>query len=196
MPDVLNHFSEDPSITRFEPHVAATAVNPEPLVWAIDDEHADLYFFPRDCPRVTFYASPTTSAVDRERFLGASAARRVAAIEAAWLEPMDTIRLHRYYLPGDGFELRDATAGYWVSRRAVEPLRVEPMGDLAQALADANVELRILESLWPLYEEVVASTLGFSINRWHNAAPRPPAAVALAWGVRRAPSFSRGARAP
>jgi hypothetical protein len=180
MPDALNHFSEDGSIVRFDPHVAATAAISEPLVWAIDDDHADLYYFPRDCPRVTFCASPTTSREDRERFLGASDARRVAAIEGTWLEAMRATTLYRYILPGDSFELRDAKAGYWVSRRAVAPLRVEPVGDLVQALIDANVELRILKSLWPLYEHVVASTLGFSIIRWHNAAARPQVTVGLA----------------
>jgi hypothetical protein len=129
---------------------------------------------------VTFHASPATSAEDRERFMVASDARRVSAIEAAWLEPMRATTLYRYSLPRDGFELRDANAGYWVSRESAEPLGVEPVGDLIQALTDADVELRILKSLWPLYEQVVSSTLGFSIIRWHNAAPRPRAAAALA----------------
>ncbi|MCP3803024.1 hypothetical protein NLX83_27490 [Allokutzneria sp. A3M-2-11 16] len=30
------HFSEDPDISRFVPHVAATARQPEAYVWAVD----------------------------------------------------------------------------------------------------------------------------------------------------------------
>jgi hypothetical protein len=60
-----------------------------------------------------------------------------------------------------------------VARQAVEPVRVEPVGDLLAAHAAAGVELRIMPSLWTLYEAVIASTLQFSIIRWRNAAPRP-----------------------
>jgi hypothetical protein len=67
---------------------------------------------------------------------------------------------------------RDGTAGYWVARHAVDPIRVEPVGDLLTALADAGVEIRIVPSLWPLYEAVVSSSMGFSVIRWQNAAPR------------------------
>jgi hypothetical protein len=45
------HFSEDPSIARFVPHVAATAREPKPYVWAVDAEQAPSYWFPRQCPR-------------------------------------------------------------------------------------------------------------------------------------------------
>ena len=49
----LFHFSHDPSIERFTPHVPATNPSQSPSVWAIDAEHAPLYWFPRNCPRVT-----------------------------------------------------------------------------------------------------------------------------------------------
>ena len=177
MTEHLFHFSEDPSISRFVPHVAPTSDVEEPLVWAIDAEHADLYYFPRECPRVTFFVTKGTTAQDRERFFGLSTTRRIAAIEATWLERLRETRLYRYLVPGSAFELRDANAGYWVSRQAVEPIRIEPVGDLLRALADADVEVRILPSLWPLYEAVIASTLGFSIIRWRNAAPRSPGSI-------------------
>jgi hypothetical protein len=171
-PEVLFHFSEDPSITRFEPHVAATAATDEALVWGIDAGHQDLYFFPRDCPRVTLCALPTTSAADRERFLGFSTAHRVAAVEAGWLDRIRKTRLYRYRLASEDFELREPNAGYWVSRDSVTPVSVEPVGDLLSALANADVEIRIVPNLWPLYEAVVASSLGFSVIRWRNAAPK------------------------
>lgn len=174
MPVFLFHFSEDPAIDRFVPHVPVTAAVQEPLVWAIDAEHTDLYYFPRDCPRVTFHAAAETTREDRDRFLGLSTARRVSAVEGAWLDRLRETQLFRYVLRADGFEQADGTAGYWVRRSPVQPIRVEPVGDLLRALVDSNVELRIVASLWPLYEAVAASTLGFSMIRWHNAAPRRP----------------------
>src|SRR5262249_32791561 len=143
-PEILFHFSEDPLVTRFSPHVAATAATDDAFVWAIDAEHLDLYFFPRDCPRVTFHASPTTSAADRERCLGFTTARRVAAVEAGWLDRIRETRMYRYLLPAATFAVRDANAGYWVSRESVTPSAVEPVGDLLTALATADVEIRVL----------------------------------------------------
>ena len=69
-PHALWHVSEDPAITHFAPHRAKTAVTDELLVWAIDTRHQPLYWFPRDCPRATFWAAPHTSDRDAARFLG------------------------------------------------------------------------------------------------------------------------------
>jgi hypothetical protein len=52
------HFSEDPTIARFEPHRAATAQQPEPYVWAVDAARAPDYWFPRQCPRVLAWVAP------------------------------------------------------------------------------------------------------------------------------------------
>ena len=73
----LFHFSEEPTIQRFEPHVPQTQPEASPLVWAIDETHAPNYFFPRDCPRVCFWDGPRTTRADRERFLGPSNAATV-----------------------------------------------------------------------------------------------------------------------
>ena len=171
-PDRLYHFSEDALIRRFAPHVAATASLTEALVWAIDPTKSYLYLFPRDCPRVTFFAAPETSDADRRHFFEPDGAESVVAIESGWLDRVRETRLYRYEFATEGFVLQYETAGYWVRRDAVEPLTVEPVGDLLAALADEDVEIRITPSLWPLYEAVTASTLGFSIIRFRNAAPR------------------------
>jgi hypothetical protein len=168
----LYHFSEDLAICRFVPQVAATSPAKEPLVWAVDAVHAHIYYSPRDCPRVTFYRSDRASDEDLQRFFAMPTATRVVAIESRWLDAMRGTSLYRYEFPGDGFALNDAGAGYWVSRETVVPLSVEPVGDLLNALTDAGAELRIMPSLWPLYEAVIASTLDFSIIRWRNASSR------------------------
>jgi hypothetical protein len=165
---LLFHVSEEPGIEVFNPRRATPG--DEPLVWAIDAEHLRNYLAPRECPRVTYAAGPRTTAADRERFLGQSVG--VLAIETAWFERMRSCRLHCYHLPGDGFELADECAGYFVSRAPVKPVRVQLIDDPIAAVLNRGVELRVQPSLWPLRDAVVASTLAFSIIRWRNAAPR------------------------
>ena len=139
-------------------------------MWAIDAEHLRNYLVPRDCPRVTFYAGPRTTVVDRTRLLGPSTA--VVAIEAGWFERLQACRLFCYHFPIDTFECVDGTAGYFVSRVAVTPTRVETVDDAVAELQQRGVELRVLPSLWALRDSVVESTLEFSIIRWRNVAPR------------------------
>jgi len=85
-PGEVLHFSEDPTITLFAPHVAATAQQRDAFVWAVDAARAPDYWFPRQCPRALTWATSETTASDREAFLGASS--RVHAIEYGWLEAM------------------------------------------------------------------------------------------------------------
>jgi hypothetical protein len=162
------HVSEDGGIKTFEPRAAKPG--DEPLVWAIDDERLRNYLVPRDCPRVTYYAGPATSDGDRVRFLGPD--RAVMAIERSWLDRLRTSRLYCYHLPQETFHCADACAGYFVSRVRVTPARVEVIDDTLTALLDRGVELRIVSSLWPLRDAVVASTLQFSLIRMRNASPR------------------------
>ena len=169
---VLFHFSEDASIERFEPHVPRTRPELEPLVWAIDGEHAPLFWFPRECPRVTFWAGPETAPATIERFLRHTAARRVHAVESGWLDRLRRCRLYAYSLDAAPFERSDDADGYWVARTAVEPVAVEPVGDLLERHAEAGIELRVTPSLWPLADAVAASDLRFSMARMANAAPR------------------------
>lgn len=168
----LYHFSEDPDIRVFEPHPSPIA-HGEALVWAIDEWHAPMYYFPRDCPRACFWPGPNTTDDDRERWFGGIEAKMVIAVESAWLDRIRSTRLYRYTLPEDGFELHDATAGHWVSCSAVTPLGCEPVGDLLAALSEANVELRITPTLTDLWSRVLASTLEFSGTRLRNAQDWP-----------------------
>ena len=170
----LYHFSEEPDIRVFEPRFSPIANGD--YVWAIDEWHAPMYYFPRDCPRACFWPGPTTTAEDHERWFGGVEARMVIAVESGWLDRIRSAQLFRYALPEDGFERHDATAGHWVSRTAVAPLSVEPVGDLLAALVDAGVELRITPTLTGLWSRVIASTLEFSGTRLRNAQGWPATA--------------------
>ena len=158
----------------FEPRaVRVPSARPEgrewlngPLVWAIDADHAFIYLFPRDCPRIVIWATPESSAADKAEWLGA--ARVVAYIEAAWLERLKSATLTRYEFAAEGFESLD-DAGMWVSRQRTAIIGREQIADLPGALAAAGVTLRIVDSLPPL-RAVWQSSLHASGIRLRNAA--------------------------
>jgi hypothetical protein len=177
-PPALWHVSEDPTITRFAPHRARTALTDEALVWAVDTRHLPLYWFPRECPRCTYWAGPRTSAADGERFLdGGRRELRVHLIEEGWLERVRVARVYLYRLPVESFTEDRAVAGYWVSRATVDPLERVAIDDLAGRHAAAGISLRAVGNLWPLWDAVVGSTLEFSGIRLHNALGRPQASA-------------------
>lgn len=169
-PHALWHVSDDGTIERFRPHVAPTSVESEALVWAIDTRHLPLYWFPRDCPRATFWPTGGTTTADLDAFCG-GVVRRVHAIEWRWLERVRTARLVAYRLPPEPFTAYEQTGGYWVAREPVVPISVDPLGDLLALHETAAIELRLVPNLWPLWDRVVASSLEFSGVRLRNAAP-------------------------
>jgi hypothetical protein len=135
-------------------------------VWAVDTRHLPLYWFPRDCPRATFWANDETSEDDVERWLGGDAQRRVHVIETGWLERMRRARVYAYRMPEETFELEDR---FWISPVTVEALERIELGDLLALHADAGIELRIAPGLLDLWDRVVASTLDYSGIRLRNA---------------------------
>ena len=165
---MLFHVSEEADIGRFEPR--AVEVGGPAAVWAIDDARLRNYLVPRECPRVTYYAGGETTPEDVERFLGSSPA--VVAVESGWLGRLRSCRLYCYHLPPETFECVDVSAGYFVSRAAVTPARVEVISDPMAELLGRGVELRFVPNLWPLHDAVAASTLRFSMIRMRNALPR------------------------
>jgi hypothetical protein len=171
--ELLWHVSEDGAIGRFEPRANPEHDSPEALVWAIDDDHVPAYWFPRECPRATFWAVETTTDEDVERFLTGDRARRVHATEAGWLDLLRGARVFAYLLPPDAFEPYPRAAGYFVSREPVEPLAVEELGDLLARHAGAGIELRIVPALQPLWDRVIVSTLEFSGIRLRNLGASP-----------------------
>ena len=168
---VLYHFSHDPHIERFVPHVPRTNPSHQPAVWAIDAEHAPLYWFPRECPRIAIWPLDEDGrAAFASRF--ATSAVRLHAIESVWLERMRAAEVYRYEFDADGFEPWEAATGQWICDRDVTPKSVTAVRDLLSAHADASIELRIVPSLWPLHDVAVGGEFDFSMVRMHNAQPR------------------------
>ncbi len=158
-PHALWHASEDDSIRRFEPR--------DGKIWAIGTRLLPLYWFPRDCPRATFWADSGTTGEDVRRFLGGERSGRVHVVEPAWLERLRTTHVVAYRLPAQAFVENEDR--FWISAEAVEPLEIVALGDLVARHEQAGIELRTEESLLRLWDEVVSSSLGFSGIRLRNA---------------------------
>lgn len=168
---MLYHFSEDPTIERFVPHVPRTNAAHPPAVWAIDADHAPLYWFPRDCPRVTVWPRTDDEVIEFRRTFGTDAPR-LHAMELQWVERMRTTRLYRYELDTSHFVAWGPASGQWISDHDVVPVGVAPVGDLFDVHVDAGIELRLVPTLWPMYDLAVSDRWDFSIVRIANARPR------------------------
>lgn len=162
------HFSEDGTIRRFAPHVPPTNPSHPPAVWAIGGEHAPLYWFPRDCPRVSVWANTTQ---DQDVLLKSFAceAHRLLATETAWLERMRSTRLYRYTFDAADFQPWEDAEGQFISDHVVAPVEVEPIADVFSLYADADIELRFTPRLGALTDAMLASGLPFSFVRLRNA---------------------------
>jgi hypothetical protein len=171
-PFALWHFSEDPSLGGFRPHTPVTNPQAPPLVWAVDTRHAPMFWFPRDCPRGCIWPVSATTAGDRERFFGQSAAKRIHVMEAGWLDRMRDCRLYAYRLPAGPFRPHEV-GGYWIADEQVEAIEQVAIDDLVGRHATAGIELRITPSIWPFWRRVASSTVEYSGSRLRNSAPHP-----------------------
>jgi hypothetical protein len=169
MPQLL-HFSENPDIKVFRPHVPASSPDNPPMVWAVDEVHAPGFWFPRSAPRACCWTiGKPLSDLGRE-LLGT--AKRMHAMERTWLERMRACRMYVYRFDPAPFSTQNAEAGYYSTRETITPLSMAPAGDLVELHAQAGIELRVVENLWPTIDAILASGLEFSIIRKMNAQPR------------------------
>ncbi|NPD06835.1 hypothetical protein HN031_19340 [Nocardioides sp. zg-1308] len=158
-PGELLHFSEDPGIERFVPHVARTARQPEAYVWTVDALNAPCYWFPRQCPRVCSWSDTGP---------------RVHAVEEAWFDTVRTTTLYAYRFAATDFEPFGERPHAHVATHAVAPLGPPiEVGDLLGLHRDHGIELRVLPALDGHFEEVRASGLEFSGIRMGNAGTGP-----------------------
>jgi hypothetical protein len=171
MPHLL-HFSEDPDIKVFRPHVPASSPDNPPMVWAVDEEHAPGFWFPRMAPRACCWSAGKPLTPIGRSLLDMGAGTRMHAIESVWLERMRACRMYVYRFDRAPFGLHNNDAGYYATKDTIVPLSVEPIGDLLDLHVAAGIELRIVPNLWPVIDAIVESGLEFSIIRKMNALPR------------------------
>lgn len=155
MPDFLLHFSEDPTIERFVPRRAATQQIDGDFVWADDEDHFYRYWFPRDCPRGTWWEKSNCK-------------RRVAAIQWDWLDRFVACELYAYRFDAAPFR-ENLGGGGWISEEKVVPVDVQPVGPLLDKHRDAGVEFRIVSDLKGVWDDVIKrEDINFSGIRLRN----------------------------
>jgi hypothetical protein len=141
-------------------------------VWAVDELHAPLYWFPRQCPRGAVWARDDAERSELSELFQTTAVR-LHVTELEWLLRMRGCELYAYRLDASLFQRRAEAEGQWIAFEPVAPLSVEPVGDLLARHAAADIELRYTPNLWPFWDKVVESRLPFSGVRLSNAAARP-----------------------
>jgi hypothetical protein len=176
----IYHISEERGIREFIPRPISNnncGIQGD-AVWAIDKEHLVNYLLPRDCPRVTFFIQHQTTEEDRRRFFSSSYASRIIAIESGWLDQIATTNLIQYEFESSQFKCIDSCAGYFISREIVRPIGEYEITDLLKVISEMNTEIRITPMLWKIREEVINSSLGYSIIRMRNA-KQPPEGISM-----------------
>jgi hypothetical protein len=164
----LFHVSEEASISVFVPRPSTVFPSLGSVVWAVAESHLVNYLLPRDCPRVTFGASRDTTDADRGRF-NLAGSSRVIVIACNWIERVNSAAIYVYELSAMTFTPHDASAGYWLSREPVVPIRVSQVAHVPHEIRRRGADLRVVDRLKPLKDQVVASTLDYSIIRMRNA---------------------------
>jgi hypothetical protein len=158
-PGELLHFSEDPSIERFAPHVAATSLQPEAYVWTVDALNSPSYWFPRQCPRVCSWDDEVP---------------RVHAIEEEWLPTVQATTLFAYRFAADDFEPFGERPHAYVATHPVSPLGPPAeVGNLVGLHEEHGIELLVLAALEDHFVGVREAGLEFSGIRMGNAGIGP-----------------------
>jgi hypothetical protein len=169
----LWHVSERGDIEQFSPRLPPSpdAGVSVPVVWAVDEPRLPHYLLPRECPRVCFYALPTTTSKDSAAFFGQNTRQHVVAIASSWYERAASTGLWLYRLRASTFQCVDANAGYFVSTVAVLPEERIFVSDPLSALGQRGVELQVVDDLFALQAKVQGSTAAFSCIRMRNLVP-------------------------
>ena len=167
-PTAVYHFSEDSTLRRFAPHVPPSNPSHPPAVWAVDGDHAPLYWFPRAVPRISVWAyDDAQQQLLTERF--ATEAHRICAAEQVWLDEIRAARIYRYTFDSTQFEPWNHADGQYVTSEIVYPQDIEVIDDLIRAHCEAGVELRLTPRLGSLMDAILASGLPFSFVRIRDA---------------------------
>lgn len=167
-PTAVYHFSEDSTRRRFAPHVPPSNPSHPPAVWAIDEDHAPLYWFPRSVPRVSVWAyDPEQQRVLSERF--GTEAHRVIAAEQRCLDEIRAARIYRYTFDATQFEPWEHADGQYIASDVVYPDDVDVIDDVLRAHGEAGVELRLTPRLGALMDAILVSGLPFSFVRIRDA---------------------------
>lgn len=85
---------------------------------------------------------------------------------------MKHTKLYLYEFDTKQFTLQDENAGYYVSETSQIPIVRLEVVDLFQELFKRNVELRLVNNLWDICDEIQQTTFNWSMCRMGFAQPR------------------------
>lgn len=170
----LFHVSEEKDIKFFKPRIPyrKDLDQSKGLVWTISEERLMNFLTPRNCPRVVYHKRSDSNSEDIEKYMGKRDLNAVMAIEQKWYKEMMNSKLYIYEFDTENFELQDENAGYYVSSQTETPINVIEIDNLFQELFKRNVEVRLVPSLWYVFDEIKESTLGYSMCRMRFAQER------------------------
>lgn len=170
----LFHVSEKSNIDVFHPRkpTRQDLDQTKALVWAINEKCLPNFLTPRDCPRVCYYAGPQTSDMDKQTYFTSKTCTHVIVIENAWLQRMINTQLYLYEFNTKYFTLQDENAGYYISERTQIPIKQIVVKDLFSELFKYQVELRVVDHLWDISDQIQKTTLNWSMCRMRFAKPK------------------------
>jgi hypothetical protein len=170
----LFHVSEEANICKFEPRIPDRDDLDKKvgLVWAIDETRLPNFLTPRNCPRVAYHVGKDTNESDKKKFFSSPNMTHTVVIESKWFKIMKLTTLYLYEFNTDDFVLQDDIAGYYIAKSTQVPKAIYALDDLFAELIKRNVEIRIVDNLWSIADEVKASTLNWSLCRMGFAQPR------------------------
>ncbi len=162
----MYHVSEEANIKEFIPRTPTRSdMNPQVgLVWALCERTLPNFLTPRNCPRVTYHVGAQTTQSDIEKYIPKHFTH-VVIIEKDWIERLQNTVLYIYEFDGMDFFLQDECAGYYVSEKTQIPCVVHKTTDLEAELKKYNTELKAVDNLWNIADEIKNTTLNWSLCR-------------------------------
>lgn len=169
----LFHVSEESDIDIFKPRIPDRDDLDKNigLVWAIDECRLPNFLTPRGCPRVTYHIGANTSKHDVDKFFSSPTVHHAVIIENKWFKQMKHCKLYLYEFDPTDFILQDEVAGYYVAKTIQIPLQKLEVDDVFSALFNRNVEVRLVDNLWGVANQVKSSTLNWSLCKMGYAQP-------------------------
>ncbi|MDM5247211.1 MULTISPECIES: DUF6886 family protein [unclassified Lysinibacillus] len=168
------HVSEESDITVFYPRLPDRLdLDPEKgLVWAINETCLPNFLIPRNCPRVCYHIGADTTEQDKRAYIASTSCSHVIVIESKWFETMKNTNLYLYEFDSNGFTLQDQNAGYYTSETTQIPIAKIEVENLFEELFKRNVEVRIVDNLWDIHDEIQKTSFNWSMCRMRFAQPR------------------------
>jgi hypothetical protein len=170
----LFHVSEESNIVIFNPRLPSRNDLDKSigLVWAINEKCLPNFLNPRDCPRVTYHIGKNTTQNDISKYISSDTISHVLIMENKWFEQIKNTTLYLYEFDVKNFKLQDEVAGYYVAKTPQIPIAKYVLTDLFFELFSRNIELRFVDNLWSIFDEIKQTSLDWSMCRMGFAQPR------------------------